>query len=51
LEAEAQRLAGLYVQAAYAHRRLTAAALPALRQFWRQLAEVVERPMSAGVSG
>jgi hypothetical protein len=49
LEEGALRLANYYVTIAYARGSLTRACREPLRQFWQTLAEVVERPMSAGV--
>jgi hypothetical protein len=49
LETEVRRLAVFYVQIAYARGSLTKACRDPLRRFWRLLAEVAERPLSAAV--
>jgi hypothetical protein len=49
LEADARRLVSLYVRAAYARGALPASCPAVARQFWNRLAEVTERPLSAGV--
>jgi hypothetical protein len=49
LEADARRLAALYVRLAYARGRLPASSTETVRQFWQRLTDVVERPLSAGV--
>jgi hypothetical protein len=49
LEVPARKLATFYAQAAYARGTLNKSCREPLRQFWRVLAEVVEKPMSAGV--
>jgi hypothetical protein len=49
LETDARRLATLYVRLAYARGGLPGSTVAAMRQFWQQLTEVVERPLSAGV--
>lgn len=47
LEAEARRLAGMYSRLAYAHGRLPASSIEALRPFWERLEASVEAPLSA----
>src|SRR5262249_3588768 len=47
LTAEVRRLANLYARVAYAHGRLPAMAVEVVRQFWRQIEDVVESPLSA----
>jgi hypothetical protein len=51
LEADARRLVNLYARAAYARGSLPAGCQEVLRQFWQQLTDVSERPLSAGVAG
>jgi hypothetical protein len=51
LETAALDLAGLYAGLAYARRAPTRQRVEGLRPFWQLLADLVERPMSAGVPG
>jgi hypothetical protein len=46
LEAEAQRLAGLYARVAYARARFGDASKGPIKQFWERLQAVAERPLS-----
>jgi hypothetical protein len=50
MEAEVRELTGYYAGLAYARLALTDECRKSLRQFWLQLTEVVERPLSAGAS-
>jgi hypothetical protein len=47
LEADLQRLAGLYARAVYARGGLPSDSIDVLRQFWQRLEAVVEQPLSA----
>jgi hypothetical protein len=49
VEAHTRRLAALYVRVAYARGSLPGSSAATVWQFWQQLTEVVERPLSAGV--
>jgi uncharacterized protein DUF4129 len=49
LELDVHRLAGYYAGLAYARRSLTPDCHASLKQFWRLLVEVIERPLSASV--
>jgi len=49
LELHVHRLAGYYAGLAYARRSLTPDCHASLKQFWRLLVEVIERPLSASV--
>ena len=49
LERPALNLANLYVGLAYARKSPSRERVDQLRQFWRLLVDLVERPMSAGV--
>jgi hypothetical protein len=47
LEADAQRLAVLFAQAAYARGEVSDDCRPTLERFWARLEVVVEQPLSA----
>jgi uncharacterized membrane protein YgcG len=47
LDTQTRRLAFLYARVAYAHGRLTAASLGAVKEFWDRLQAVEEKPLSA----
>jgi hypothetical protein len=49
LEAPTRRLAALYVRLAYARGSLPGSGTATVQQFWQQLNELAERPLSAGV--
>jgi hypothetical protein len=50
LDADARRLVSLYARLAYAPGAPAANCLDILRQFWQQLTDVSERPLSAGMA-